>query len=1339
MGVVTQLKKLTLLLSLSSLLVSCDNQSPTASPDFKSTEIDLSQTTPTTLAKPSLFVDGQPQTYQIIPPTSGKLATDMADLPNDLSLVQTQLTSELNHLEERMSGNFFVQLNTQFIDIVPARLWLSFAETEVAILICEPCTINDLNTTITGINPLSFGLKQGPITLELWLQSEADINNQQIALLTSASINWQTVKIEQLNYQRSQGIQLDWQAPNNAYQRFNVYWRQAGSELWSQKLALSETQFLLTDEFADYEIKVTGISSHGEDAFSDLLFIGNHPPSLQTETFYGDEDKLLTGQLAGYATDPEQQSVHFNEQTYQTAHNGQLKVFKNGDFEYQPAANFSGEDQVQISLHDTYQATANGSLKFMIAAQNDAPIASDDQFNFDKHLNSELELTWAELLANDSDPDLEPLTISQITVLGTPDLKAELLQSSVLISADKQLATGQYQLEYQVKDPQGATDNAIITINFAQAVPELTAVNDAFSGKEDTAINGQLTENDIIDESLSYSVNLKQGPVHGALILNEDGSFQYTPSANYFGSDSFSYWLMADDLKSSATVQIDLTAVNDSPLAKPDYYTFTAITNHITSAQGVLINDLDPDGDELTVSLVNPAKLGTVTLDADGAFSFTRSYTEKGNDSFDYKITDKQGLSASTRVYLTLSAINSPPYSETTELTFYQYGNIDLSQIFKDDTDTDLQIELLDKPANGLFKLVNNTFSYYANTGFSGRDSAIFKVTDKQGASSEIKLEFVIKTSDEFNTTVKLETLLPTPANDLLHNANMLYVTDDLGIRILDAFDSFRTKAEYNSAAPMGKMILQGNHLFVLEKPARLKAFNVKQQTLNLIDEIQLQGEITDFVLSGSHLLLNNKYGGLDFVLFDDKTKRFYPIVRAFNNQVYTKLATNNRYLALYSELGIQIVGSENVTNLDQAAIYPAYGVKDMLIDENNVLHILSEFSGYQAVAIEPALAGTATNADLPLGFNFKVIYEDYSLQGEKIYAQTGQLVIVSANQPQQLIFKPASDLANTQTLDISKQTKGKISAISLDADQLYLLSSDSLLMAQYQVLIPLPSNASDLANVQLTDPVNFSVTQNSPFNVRISYQAQVSSQKPTHVEFYQGDTFIGQDSTAPYEIIAYPLADQALTAELVSVDGEKHIINFSANALDDSDGDGVSDLYEISQLQSSTSSTDSDADGLSDREEAILFTDATLADTDNDGISDLDEYQAGTAPRHGDTMAPSIISSWPENGQQKVCVQNNIQFSFNEEIDRRYLSNKEFYLITQKSDKQRVRLEIESYGKSIYFYPQTVLMDDANYRLEVTNIYDLQGNLAPPVQIQFTTASDCSSSNPITLVEETK
>src|SRR5262249_57309818 len=86
---------------------------------------------------------------------------------------------------------------------------------------------------------------------------------------------------------------------------------------------------------------------------------------------------------------------------------------------------------------------------------------------------------------------------------------------------------------------------------------------------------------------------LVAGTAHGALTLNADGSFTYTPAANYIGSDSFTYKANDGTADSNvATADITVTSVNHAPVAINDSYTTAENTTLTVSATSVLNNDI---------------------------------------------------------------------------------------------------------------------------------------------------------------------------------------------------------------------------------------------------------------------------------------------------------------------------------------------------------------------------------------------------------------------------------------------------------------------------------------------------------------------------------------------------------------------------------------------------------------------------------------------------------------------------------------------------------------------------------------------------------------------------
>ncbi|MEJ2735963.1 MAG: tandem-95 repeat protein, partial [Anaerolineae bacterium] len=136
-----------------------------------------------------------------------------------------------------------------------------------------------------------------------------------------------------------------------------------------------------------------------------------------------------------------------------------------------------------------------------------------------------------------------------------------------------------------------------------------------------------------------------------------DGSFSYDPDSGFAGSDSFTY--VANDGQADsnvATVSLTVNAVNDAPVAADDAYSTDEDTPLSVAGPGVLTNDSDVDGDALTAILVDDVSNGSLTLNANGSFSYTPDGGFSGSDSFTYTANDGQADSNVATVSLTVTA-----------------------------------------------------------------------------------------------------------------------------------------------------------------------------------------------------------------------------------------------------------------------------------------------------------------------------------------------------------------------------------------------------------------------------------------------------------------------------------------------------------------------------------------------------------------------------------------------------------------------------------------------------------------------------------------------------------
>jgi large repetitive protein len=222
-----------------------------------------------------------------------------------------------------------------------------------------------------------------------------------------------------------------------------------------------------------------------------------------------------------------------------------------------------------------------------------------------------------------------------------------------------------HQVTIRSTDAGGLSTDAIFRISLVDVEPENAPVAtiDSYSTNEDETLNiasAGVLLNDTDADTDPLTAILVSGVQHGTLALNADGSFSYTPDANYNGLDSFTYKPNDGQADSNiASVNLTVTPVNDVPAASNDSY---AMTEHtvltVNAAAGVLANDSDVDGDPLYAALVSGPAHGKLTFNSDGSFVYKPLGHYDGPDSFTYKAFDGTASSDVTTVSITVNPVN---------------------------------------------------------------------------------------------------------------------------------------------------------------------------------------------------------------------------------------------------------------------------------------------------------------------------------------------------------------------------------------------------------------------------------------------------------------------------------------------------------------------------------------------------------------------------------------------------------------------------------------------------------------------------------------------------------
>ncbi|ENX4858072.1 tandem-95 repeat protein [Vibrio parahaemolyticus] len=356
---------------------------------------------------------------------------------------------------------------------------------------------------------------------------------------------------------------------------------------------------------------------------------------------------------------------------------------------------------ISASVSDGVNPTANDSDSLIVNRVNDAPTVENAIAN--QVLSEDFDTYTIDLneVFKDTDSSLE------FSVSGNNSIQISIVNGVATISPTADW-NGSEALTFTATDPSG--ESVSQTVNFTVA-PVADIVADKATVVEDTSTIIKVLGNDTFEGTDKVvSLDADNGPKNGTVIVNNDGTVTYTPDDNYVGKDTFTYVVTSGGVSESTTVEVNVTPVNDAPVAKDD----TAITDEDTPVTiDVLSNDTDVDGDKLSIqSATVPEAQGKVEI-VDGKLVFTPAENFNGDAEITYTVTDGQ-LTDEAKVTVTVNPVNDAPTIKVDAVESITENAVSTDTVVATltvrDTDTpeDRLTVSLENNSNGYFVLVGN-------------------------------------------------------------------------------------------------------------------------------------------------------------------------------------------------------------------------------------------------------------------------------------------------------------------------------------------------------------------------------------------------------------------------------------------------------------------------------------------------------------------------------------------------------------------------------------------------------------------------------------------------------
>ncbi|EJL6723420.1 tandem-95 repeat protein [Vibrio alginolyticus] len=449
--------------------------------------------------------------------------------------------------------------------------------------------------------------------------------------------------------------------------------------------------------------------------------------------------------------------------------NATVEMNEDGSFTITPSENFYGDIEFSYDVTDGEEVVAAG-LDLTVTPVNDAPEPQDQVFTVGE--DGLLTFTDADLLTGATDVEGDNLTVEGVTYTGADGVLTDNGDGTYSFAPNENF-NGGVNFTFDVSD---GTDTVTANIDVS-VTPENdppVAGSTSYTVHEDNSItisdeqllaNSSDIEGDVSISSVSYSGN------DGVLEINGDGTYTFSPNENFTGDVSLDVVVVDEDgAVDTTTAGITVLEVNDPPIAGTTSYTIDEDEVITISAEQLLANSSDIEGEVALDSVSYSGSEGIFTDNGDGTFSFAPNQNFNGEVNLDVVVVDEDGATASTTANIDVLPINDAPVSGDLAYSVDEDNSITLSQEQLLAQATDVEGDAL--TASNL--VVDGDATVTAN------DDGSFTITPDANFNGDIDFTFDI--NDGSDTIVATADLTVNPVNDLPQPEDQAFTIGEDGV-----------------------------------------------------------------------------------------------------------------------------------------------------------------------------------------------------------------------------------------------------------------------------------------------------------------------------------------------------------------------------------------------------------------------------------------------------------------------------------------------------------------------------------------------------------------------------
>lgn len=474
-----------------------------------------------------------------------------------------------------------------------------------------------------------------------------------------------------------------------------------------------------------------------------VTVVPNSPPIAADTTVSTPEDTSTPVVLS--ASDPNGDPLDFSITSTPT--HGTLGG-TSPNLSYTPQANFHGTDTIGFSVSDGNGGTDTGTVTITVSPVNDPPVAVNSTLSVTEDIAQPVTL-----VGTDIDGDALSYSITSAAANGSVTC-APPGAPSCLYTPNPD-ATGADSFTFAVDDGNGGTATGTVSVTIGAVNDPPTATDVALSTPEDTPLPITLGGTDPDGDNVTASISGL--PSHGTL-SGTAPAVTYTPAANYYGPDAFTFQASDGNGGTDAgIVEIMVTPVNDDPTAGAVTVPTTEDTPVDFSLDG---NDVD--GDTLTFAIDVQPDHGSATCGPSGLCTYVPDPLYAGPDGFTYTVDDGNGGSATGTVSITVAALDNeaPLFTSPSSLVVLE----DIARTFTvtaTDADGDPVTLSAGDPMVGSLTGTAPTFTYTPAPNFAGTDTVQVTADDGRGGVTTRTLTFTVIALNDAPVAVAQATSTP--------------------------------------------------------------------------------------------------------------------------------------------------------------------------------------------------------------------------------------------------------------------------------------------------------------------------------------------------------------------------------------------------------------------------------------------------------------------------------------------------------------------------------------------------------------------------------------------------